>query len=72
MRTTIDLADDLHELARRAAHGQRRSLSSVIDEWIRRGLTGTAGQTQQGPLGFPVVTIGRPVTADDVAAVDDE
>jgi hypothetical protein len=72
MRTTIDLADDLHELARQAAHGQRRSISSVIDEWIRRGLTGTTGHTQQGPLGFPVVTLGRPVTAEDVAASDDE
>jgi len=72
MRTTIDLADDLHELARRTAHGQRRSISSVIDEWLRRGLAGSTGHTQQGPLGFPVVTLGRPVTAEDVAASDDE
>jgi hypothetical protein len=46
MRTTIDLADDLHELARHAAHGQRRSISFVIEEWFWRGLAGATGQSQ--------------------------
>lgn len=72
MRTTIDLADDLHELARRTAHGQRRSLSAVLDEWIRKGLAGESGKLNDGPLGFPVVTLGRPVTQEDVDALDDE
>ena len=38
MRTTIDLPDDLHQLARQIAHESGRSMSEVVAELIRLGL----------------------------------
>jgi predicted transcriptional regulator len=72
MRTTVDLPDDLHELARQLAHDERRSMSEVIADLIRRGIAGPAPVPTAGPLGLPVVSVGRVVTADDVRSLDDE
>jgi hypothetical protein len=38
VRTTIDLDADVHEIARRRAFEERRSLGSVISELVRIGL----------------------------------
>jgi hypothetical protein len=73
MRTTLDLPDDLHALARQLAHDERRSMSDVVADLIRRGLPQTERvAVQSGPRGLPQVSIGRPVTADDVRSLDDE
>jgi predicted transcriptional regulator len=72
MRTTVDLPDDLHELARQLAHDERRSMSEVIADLIRRGIAGSTPTSSSGPLGLPVVSVGRIVTADDVRSLDDE
>lgn len=72
MRTTVDLPDDIHELARQLAHDERRSMSDVIADLIRRGIAGAAPVPAAGPLGLPVVSVGRIVTADDVRSLDDE
>jgi len=72
MRTTVDLPDDLHELARQLAHDERRSMSDVIADLIRRGIAGSVPVPEAGPLGLPVVSVGRIVTADDVRSLDDE
>ena len=73
MRTTIDLPEDLHDLARQLAHEGNRSMSDVIAELIRMGLRREPQKPQQaGPRGMPLLSVGRPVTAEDVRSLDDD
>jgi predicted transcriptional regulator len=72
MRTTIELPDDLHELARQLAHEGNRSMSEVIAELIRLGLRPGRAEPSTGTRGLPIVAVGRPVTAEDVRSLDDE
>ncbi|WP_343573600.1 hypothetical protein [Mycobacterium sp.] len=76
MRTTVDLPPAVHRRAVELARASGQSLSSTVAELTARGLS----QLDQ-PLrivvnersGFPVVSVGRRVTAADVyAALDDE
>jgi predicted transcriptional regulator len=73
VRTTIDLPDDLHELARHLAHQTNRSMSEVVAELIRAGLRrSSVPAPAASPRGMPLVSLGRPVTAEDVRSLDDE
>lgn len=71
VRTTIDLPADLHELARQLAHQSNRSISEVVTELIRLGLR-RAEPAPTSARGLPQVTVGRPITAEDVNSLDDE
>ena len=71
MRTTVDLPPAVHRRARQLAQERGRSLSSVVAELAARGL----GQLEEPVLlrtdersGFPVLSVGRRVTSQDVAA----
>jgi predicted transcriptional regulator len=74
MRTTIDLPDDLHRLARAIARDTSRSLSATVADLMRRGL----GEMREPALarsertGLPVVRLGKVVTSEDVRSLDDE
>jgi hypothetical protein len=78
MRTTLDLPDDLHRAAAAIAHHSGQSLSRTVADLIRRGLN--AGVAEAPPpaygvhpqTGLPLVRSSRPITAEDVAALDDE
>lgn len=72
MRTTIDLPDDLHELARQLAHDANRSLSDVVAELIRLGLRSGRPEVTRSRRGMPLVSIGRPVTAKDIRSLEDD
>jgi len=73
VRTTIDLPADLHDLARQLAHEGNRSMSDVIAELIRRGLRRESSSAPAlGPRGMPQLSIGRPVTVEDVRSLDDD
>lgn len=74
MRTTIDLPADLHALAREIAHQQHKTMSEVITECVKRGLGIAPNHTAQIATGsgFPRITLGRPITAEDVRTLDDE
>lgn len=72
MRTTIDLPQDLHDLARQLAHDSNRSMSDVVERLIRLGLRQDAEPMQRSGRGLPLVTVGRPVTSEDVRSLDDE
>jgi predicted transcriptional regulator len=72
VRTTIDLPDDLHQLARQIAHDSRRSMSEVVADLIRVGLRRDALTPVTSRRGMPVVSVGHTVTADDVRSLDDE
>lgn len=76
MRTTVDLPPAVHRRAVELAKARGQSLSATLAELTVRGL----GQLDE-PLrisvdersGFPVVSVGRRITADEVSAVlDDE
>ncbi|MBK5305933.1 MAG: hypothetical protein JJD92_04515 [Frankiaceae bacterium] len=75
MRTTVDLPPAVHRRAQELAKARGQSLSATLAELTARGL----GQLDEpvvvrtdGTSGFPVVSIGRRLTSDDVAAALDE
>lgn len=72
MRTTIDLPDDLHELARQLAHDANRSMSEVLAELIRLGLRRERPAPTTTARGLPQVSVGRPITAEHVRSLDDD
>lgn len=72
MRTTIELPDDLHALARQLAHDGNRSMSEVIAELVRLGLRRDLAAPRSSRRGMPQVSVGRPITAEDVRNLDDE
>ncbi len=75
MRTTVDLPPAVHRRALEIAKRSGRSLSAVVADLAVRGL----GQLDEPVVigtdersGFPVITIGRRVTSEQVAAALDE
>lgn len=72
MRTTIDLPDDLHKLARELAHDANRSMSDVIADLIRLGLRRGRAETVTTSRGLPQLSVGRPITVEDVRSLDDD
>lgn len=76
MRTTVDLPPAVHRKARELAAQRHQSLSSVVAELTVRGLAalGEPVNVETDPqTGFPTITLGRRITAAEVAdALDDE
>ena len=75
MRTTIDLPDDLHRVAKALAHDRRQTLSEAVAEIMRRGIAGSPKRelVTDPVTGFLILRGGPLVTSDDVAALlDDE
>lgn len=75
MRTTVDLPPAVHGQAKEIAERRGLSLSAVVAELTARGLIQLGEPAVLGVderSGFPVVSVGRRVTSDDVAAALDE
>lgn len=73
MRTTIDIPDDLHDVVRQLAHDRREPISKVAADLMRRALeAGTSKTPRIGPRGVPIISMGYPVTAEDVASLEDD
>jgi Arc/MetJ family transcription regulator len=74
MRTTIDLPDDLHRLARAVARDEGRTLSETVVRLLRRALgqDGAGAMAAPDQVGLPAVRVGRPLSSDDVRSLDDE
>lgn len=78
MRTTIDLPEELHRILTSLATHRRSSLSQTAAELIRRGLVAPMrdpqerGCTINSTTGLPVVHSSRPITPEDVRALEDE
>ena len=66
MRTTIDLDPEIHEIARRRAFEERRSIGDVVSELARRGLERSAAPRKLGCFA------GQVEIADDFDATPDE
>lgn len=75
VRTTVDLPPAVHRRAQEIARRRGLSLSAVVAELTVRGLAQLDEPVVIGTderSGFPVVTIGRRVTSEQVAAALDE
>ena len=76
MRTTVDLPPAVHRRAMQLAKRRGQSLSSVIAELAIYGLSRLDEPltvTTDPQSGFPIVSLGRRITSEDVAeALDDE
>jgi plasmid stability protein len=74
VRTTIDLPADLHQLTTALARSHDQSLSQTIADILRRALlTGNApAVSTDAATGLPVVHLGRPITDQDVAVLEDD
>jgi hypothetical protein len=75
VRTTVDLPPAVHRRAQEIAKARGQSLSATLAELTARGL----GQLDEPFVirtdaisGFPVLSVARRVTYDDVAAALDE
>lgn len=75
MRTTVDLPPAVHRRAKELAVSRGQSLSATVTELTIRGLSQLdepAEITVHAESGFPVLSIGRPITTKEVADLVDE
>jgi hypothetical protein len=72
VRTTIDIDAELHADAQAEALRLRTTMSALVNEAIRRALRPVPPIEEDPITGLGVVTLGRPVTADDVAVALEE
>ncbi len=76
MRTTIDLPEDLHRLAISLSRDLQQSLSVTVVTLMRRGLRVSEDATRAPTRirltdGFPVISLDRPTSTQDVRSLDD-
>jgi hypothetical protein len=75
MRTTVDLPPAVHRRAVELARARGLSLSATLAELTSRGLSQLDEPVvvrSDAATGFPVLSVGRRVTSEDVAAALDE
>lgn len=74
MRTTIDLPEDLHRVAKAIARDEGRTLSETVAMLLRRALgEGSGSQVDRdAATGLPSVRLGQTITSEDVRSLDDE
>lgn len=66
MRTTLDIDDDVLEVARAVAAAEGRSLGKAVSGLARRGLSASLRVDKSGLPLFTVPTDAAPITADTV------
>src|SRR5437764_13027579 len=73
VRTTLDISDEAYYIAKAIARDQNRSLGRVVGDLILQASKGAKGASiKMSDYGFPTFRCSRPVTTDDVKALDDE
>lgn len=75
MRTTVDLPPRTHARAKQLAESRGVSLSTMVAELTVRGLAQLDAPVQlelDETTGLPVISLGRKVTATEVAELIDE
>ncbi len=73
MRITLDIADDAYYLAKAIARDRNVSLGEIVTDLIRQSSqTPQGAQIHMSDYGFPTFRCTRPVTSEDVKALDDE
>ena len=73
MRTTLDISDEAYYIAKGIARDQKRALGQVVGDLILQSVRGTRDASiTMSDYGFPTFRCSRPVTSEDVKALDDE
>jgi hypothetical protein len=73
VRTTLDIPDEPYYLAKAIARDLNSSLGKVVGDLILQAAHGARGATIQiSDYGFPTFRCTRPVTTEDVKALEDE
>jgi hypothetical protein len=73
VRTTLDITDEAYYIAKTIARDQNRSLGRVVGDLILQSSKGVkAGSIAMSDYGFPTFRCTRPVSTEDVKALDDE
>jgi hypothetical protein len=73
VRTTLDIPDQSYYIAKAIARDLNRSLGQVVGELILQAAHSGKGATiQMSDYGFPTFRCSRPVTTEDVKALEDE
>jgi hypothetical protein len=75
MRTTLDIDQQSYRLAKAVSAQKGISMGRVVAEAIlaQYGRSEPASvQVGHSEAGFPVLTIGRPITAEDVSDLENE
>ena len=73
MRTTVNIPDDVYEIASSVANARGISLGDALAELVRRGLRPpTPTQKKNGFPTFDVPRSGRPITLEQTLAAEDE
>jgi len=73
MRTTVNIPDDVYEIACSIASARRISLGEAIAELIRQGLKAPTPVNRK--KGFPTFTVprdARPITLEQTLAAEDD
>jgi plasmid stability protein len=65
MRTTLVIDDELFRRLKQRAAAEKRTLSDVTQEVLRRGLRADTGKRKRAPVKLPTFTMGPPLV--DVA-----
>jgi hypothetical protein len=73
VRTTLDISDGAYYIAKAIARDQNRSLGHLVGDLILQTAKGAKGSSiMLSDYGFPTFRCARPVTTEDVKALDDE
>ena len=73
VRTTLDITDEAYYIAKAIARDQNRSLGRVVGDLILQSAKGSTGAViRMSDYGFPTFRCARPVTTEDVKALNDE
>lgn len=73
VRTTLDIPDKAYYIAKAIARDRNSSLGRVVGDLILQSAAGAKGATiQMSEYGFPTFRCTRPVTTEDVKALDEE
>ena len=73
LRTTLDISDEAYYIAKGIARDQKKSLGRLVGELILQSTKGEKGASIEiSDYGFPTFRCARPVTSEDVKALDDE
>jgi hypothetical protein len=73
MRTTLDITDEAYYVAKSIAQDRKISLGAAVGELILTSVrAGKGSDIQMSDYGFPTFRCVRPVTSEDVKALDDD
>jgi hypothetical protein len=73
VRTTLDIPDEAYYIAKAIARDRNTGLGRVVGDLILQSTKGPkSASIGMSDYGFPVFHCVRPVTGEDVKALDDE